>query len=211
MNAADSKKIEALLAENASLKEQLARYKPQPLPPPKIDGVFQLPSDKQIERLTEIVLTKWPQLRVPERDIAPDLYLRMVKNSMHYVSTLPRMKGALERTKDYMGWIYGAQDFLRMNFKDSDVRGSSLMVAVLVSNDICHTPVSPWWPRAEFGLVPIGAGGGDTYSATNRWLAILGGEPFNAALIIEPVERSWTPYVRVMDPTGTARSAWGRV
>jgi hypothetical protein len=208
--AALEAEIATLSTENSALKLELARHKPAPLPPPKIDGPFQLPSDKQLAHLISIALSKWPTLQVPERDISTDLFFRMVRNSMYYLGTLPRIRGALTKTHSYTSWIYNAQDFLRMNFKDSDVRGSSLFVAALVCNDICHSRVE-FFPRVELGLVPVGCAE-NTYSASNKWLRLLQGDLFDESLNIDFCDREWSPIANRVDLTRSAQrssvTAW---
>jgi hypothetical protein len=189
MTPTDTQRLIALEAENARLRSEVERLKPAPRVL-RIGDPFSLPSEEQVERLIRRVFAKHPILRpvnnhpYPGGDIGEDEFTKMVRASMQFVASLYRTRGATNRTKSYLDWLLSARDHLTtVGCGMTTIRGPALYVGCLCANDV---PVSPprLWPQCEIGL-SIGPGSG-RYSASNKWLALLGGSDPDPSLIIEP-------------------------
>jgi hypothetical protein len=77
----DATRLAALETENAQLRAEVARLKPAPPEPVRIDGRFSLPDLEQTERLVRRVLERYPNLYgyADRNSIAADEFVRMVR------------------------------------------------------------------------------------------------------------------------------------
>jgi hypothetical protein len=76
--------------ESASLREELSRLRPPPLPPPTLDGPFRVPSRAQIERLVGIVLRRFSLHQPKDRGI-DDRFHAAVGAGMAFLGTVNRL------------------------------------------------------------------------------------------------------------------------
>jgi hypothetical protein len=188
-------RLATLEAENFALRSELERLKPPPRVV-KLGGPFALPDLEQTERLVRRVFEKYPILRGdiertfdPGR-IEPEKYVTMVRASLGYIGTLHRTRGAVAR-REYLGWLLEAGHALTATgYPHTDIRGSSFFVACIAAGDVPYSPPR-LWPHAEVGLM-VGMTR-DSYAASNRWLSILAGGDFDAALIIGPAPLRHAP------------------
>jgi hypothetical protein len=183
MTPTDTQRLIALEAENARLRSELERYKPQPVIA-RPDGPFVLPTEEMVEKLIGRVHRRYPNLRADvERDIKADDYTKMVHGALRYIGTLSRMKAAVHRQRDYLDWCYATDDYLNGIGKSGTTRGSSFFTACICAGDVCFTPPAMWPQVRDVGLL-IGHRT-DSYAATNKWLSVVAGS-FNEALVIPP-------------------------
>jgi hypothetical protein len=95
------------------------------------------------------------------------------------------MRSAVAREKHYMDWLYRCSDHLNaISWHPATVRGSSLMVAAIATNEVPFSPPRLWPQVADLG-VAVGPAR-DRYVASNRWLTLLAGDDFDPSLVIEP-------------------------
>ena len=166
--------LEAMVAaiefENERLRRELALPKAAPRVL-SVDGPFMLPTLEQVGRLVDICLGKFPHLR--PSDIDDELFTKMVRAALCFIGALPRMKKAVDKNRDCLSWLRACNDYLNVNSPaSSGVRGSSLYIAALVSNDVYVSSPSIW-PTCDIGLVAVGIGDRNSYKATNQWLRVL--------------------------------------
>jgi hypothetical protein len=110
--------------------------------------------------------------------------------SPRHIGTLHRTRGAVAR-REYLGWLLEAGHALTATgYPHTDIRGSSFFVACIAAGDVPYSPPR-LWPHAEVGLM-VGLTR-DSYAAGNRWLSLVAGADFDAALIIEPVPLRHAP------------------
>jgi hypothetical protein len=188
----DAEKIAALEGEVARLRGELAKYKPAPVVV-KVDSAFVLPDEETVERLIHRVHARYPIFKrdIERGDIKPDEFIQMTRGSLRYISTLYRLRGAVDRKTSYLDRIYTASDFLnRTGFGYTTIRGSSYMTAVVASGDIYYSAITAWPTTADVGLA-LGPTSG-SYTATNRWLNTLANQ-FDDGLIIQPPQTLHAP------------------
>jgi hypothetical protein len=181
----NEQRIAALEAENARLRSEVERLKPAPRVV-KIDGPFMPPDLEQTERLTRIVLTKYPMLHPDSVRLDPipmDKYIPMVRSGLIYLASLARMRGKVSRDKQYFDWLLRAGDHINQLGISPAPYGSSLFVAAIATNEVPYSHPRGWPTTADLG-VTIGTAGAP---AANRWLGILSGSAdFDSSLAIEP-------------------------
>jgi hypothetical protein len=190
-------RIDDLERENAALRAELARLRPPPPEPARLDGPFQLPSARQMTRLIEAVLLQYPVLRDPRIDDAE--FLHMTASAFRFLSTLPRTPGKLDLRYDLMSWNGHAADAFRAAGKSCTLRGPALHIAAIAAGDIPYLPPR-LFPSAGFGVCLLGVTRG-SLGATNAWLRVLE-HHFDERLIIEPPNvGTFNPLNKVFDLT----------
>jgi hypothetical protein len=175
------------------LEGELQRLRPPPRVI-KVDGPFAAPDLEQVEKLVRRVLAKYPTLD-PDRTRDPIQfgdYVPMVRSGMVYLASLYRTRGKVARERSYLDWLYLCGDHLNaVSCHPTTVRGSSLFVAAIASNDVPYSPPRLWPQAADMG-VAVGPGR-DRYAASNRWLTLLAGGDFDSSLIVEPPQPRHAP------------------
>jgi hypothetical protein len=200
----DATRLAALEAESAAkdvliteLQSELARLRPPPPEPARIDGPFVMPSAQQMGRLIEAVLLKYPVLRDNRIDDAE--FRHMTASAFRFLSTLPRTPGRLDLRYDLLSWQAYAADTFRAAGKSCSLRGPALHVAAIAAGDIGYLPPR-LFPSAGFGVALLGIARGSV-PATNAWLRVLEHE-FDERLVIEPPNvGTFNPISKVFDLT----------
>jgi hypothetical protein len=107
----DDDRLAELERENVQLRAELARLKPPPPEPARLDGPFRMPDASQMARLIAAVLIRYPTLR--DRNIDDAKLLKMVTTAFRFLSGLPRTPGKLDLRHDLLSWCAYAGDALR--------------------------------------------------------------------------------------------------
>jgi hypothetical protein len=115
MSDDNADRIAELERENAALRSEIERMRPPPRVL-KVDGPFMAPDIEQTEKLVRRVLAKYPVLR-PDDDpyrggIQSDEFVKMVRASLLFAGSLYRTRGAVNRQKSGLDWLYSAADYL---------------------------------------------------------------------------------------------------
>jgi hypothetical protein len=170
MTTDDADRLAELERENETLRAEIARLKPPPPEPARIDGPFRMPTPLQMERLIAAVLIRYPSLRDPR--IADDEFRQMTTSAFRFLSGLQRTPGRLDSQHDLLTWFAYATDALQaIGQPCKSLRGSSLHVAAIGAGDIPFLPPR-LFPQCGFGICRLGVMR-DTRAPTNRWLKVL--------------------------------------
>jgi hypothetical protein len=170
LKLSDADRISDLEAENAQLRREIELLRPPPPPPATRSGPWQLPNRKQVERLTSVVVARFPCLNPRDREIDADFHAA-VENCMRFLGTVTRLpEGQLDHFQER--W----QERCRLWFNSHPPTLPpcdffNFAVAAVASGDIDY---------ADFAL--IGKGGTLSYGLTesgiaraprNDWLLLL--------------------------------------
>jgi hypothetical protein len=193
----DADRLAILEAENVALRAELARLRPQPPEPAKLDGPFKLPNAQQMARLIAAVLIKYPMLR-DDRIDAAELF-KMTTTAFRFLSLLPRTPGRLDLRYDLLSWYTHAAEAFRAIGLPCSLRGPALHIAAIAAGDIPYLPPR-LFPSAGFGVALLGIAKG-SLRASNAWLRVLEHE-FDERLVIEPPNvGTFNPVSKVFDLT----------
>jgi hypothetical protein len=203
MSDDDDDRLAVLESENAALRAELARLRPPPPEPPRLDGPFRMPDASQMGRLVNAVLLKYPSLR--DRNIDDAELIQMTATAFRFFAGLPRTPGRLDLRHDLLSWIGFATDALQAIGQSATIRGPALHVAAVACGDVPHLPPR-LFPSAGFGVCLLGIMRGSR-PATNAWLRVLDHQ-FDERLVVEPPNvGAFHPVSKVFDLTAPVNLA----
>jgi hypothetical protein len=178
MSDAIERRLKALETENRDLKARLDALQVQtpakvmPLPPSPVrithpTSKVEIPSAKEFDRLSEIVLRRYPQLAPRADREGFDAQFRVAFQRLLHV-------GRKDKLDMQYGWEFWTDDCRNWQQQHRVAQGVSvspaaLVAAIVACNDILFSPLDRFPFDLGFGLVAFGGG----RPSTDRWREVL--------------------------------------